>query len=73
MSNCKDVFHQEVGITCQHFGENINLKIDIKKLEAENKELKDCLEFVVNNSGTSSDYNLRSRLLLEKIKQENEE
>ena len=44
MSDCKDVFHQEVGITCQHFAKNIELERKLEKLQAKNEKLKDLIQ-----------------------------
>jgi hypothetical protein len=38
MTNCEDVFYQEIGITCKTFAR-------LKVIERENKMMRECLEF----------------------------
>jgi len=38
-----------------------------RKLEQENKMMRECIEFVIANSGTSTDYNLKCRETLNKL------
>jgi hypothetical protein len=37
------------------------------KLEQENKMMRECIEFVIANSGTSTNYNLKCRETLNKL------
>jgi hypothetical protein len=37
------------------------------KLEQENKMMQECIEFVIANSGTSTNYNLKCREALNKL------
>jgi hypothetical protein len=37
------------------------------KIEQENKMMQECIEFVIANSGTSTDYNLKCRECLNKL------
>ena len=38
-----------------------------RKLEQENKMMRECIEFVIANSGTSTNYNLKCREILSKL------
>ena len=40
MTNCEDVFYQEIGITCKTFAR-------LKVIERENKMMRECLEKLV--------------------------
>ena len=60
MINCEDVFYQEIGITCKTFAR-------LKVIERENKMMRECIEFVIANSGTSTNYNLKCRETLNKL------
>jgi hypothetical protein len=43
------------------------IKKHYEKLEQENKIMRECIEFVIANSGTSTNYNLKCRETLNKL------
>lgn len=61
-----DYFEGTIEGYCEHLI-NEELSNQVTKLYKKNKKLKECLEFVVRQSGTSTDYNKRARECLEEL------